>query len=153
MNETHAPARQDVIRVGQLEIRYLHEAGNGCQIGSFEMSVPPGSNVPPPHSHSANEELVYVLDGTLRYTVGNETRDLQPGDSMVTPRGVVHGFSNPHGVIARALVINTPDIGSQYFREVASIINAGGPPDRIRLMATMQRFGLVPAAPPSAPHP
>ena len=95
MNETHSPARQDVIRVGQLEIRYLHEAGNGCQMGSFEMSVPPGSNVPPPHSHSANEELVYVLEGTLRYTVGNETRDLQPGDSMVTPRGVVHGFSNP----------------------------------------------------------
>ena len=45
--------------------------------------------------------------------------------SMVTPRGVVHGFSNPHAVMARALVINTPDIGSQYFREVASIIDAG----------------------------
>lgn len=144
MNEPLSPARQDVIRVGQLEIRYLHEAGNGCHMGSFEMRVPPGSNVPPPHSHSANEELVYVLDGTLRYTVGNETRDLQPGDSMVTPRGVVHGFSNPHAVMARALVINTPDIGSQYFREIGSIINAGGPPDRIRLMATMQRFGLVP---------
>ena len=126
MNEAHSPAGQEVIRVGQIEIRYLQEAGNGCQIGCFELRVPPGSNVPPPHSHTANEELVYVLEGTLRYTVGSETRDLRPGDSMATPRGVVHAFSNPHAVVARALVINTPDIGPLYFREVGSIINAGG---------------------------
>ena len=151
MNETNSPAAQEVIRVGQLEIRYLQEAGNDCQMGCFELRVPPGSNVPPPHSHSANEELVYVLEGTLRYTVGSETRDLQRGDSMATPRGVVHAFSNPHAVEARALVINTPDIGPQYFREVGSIINAGGPPDRTKLMATMQSFGLVPAAPPGLP--
>ena len=151
MNETNSPAAQEVIRVGQLEIRYLQEAGNDCQMGCFELRVPPGSNVPPPHSHSANEELVYVLEGTLRYTVGSETRDLRRGDSMATPRGVVHAFSNPHAVEARALVINTPDIGPQYFREVGSIINAGGPPDRTKLMATMQSFGLVPAAPPELP--
>jgi len=150
MNEKLSP---ELIRLGQIEIRYLQEAGSGCQMGAFEMSVPPGSNVPPPHSHTANEELVYVLEGTLRYTVGRETRDLQRGDSMATPRGEVHAFSNPHGVMARALVINTPDIGAQYFREVADIINAGGPPDRAMLMATMQRFGLVPSAPPAAsPH-
>jgi quercetin dioxygenase-like cupin family protein len=147
MNETIMPVAQEVIRVGQLEIRYLNEAGNGCQMGCFEMRVPPGSNVPPPHSHPANEEIVYVLEGTLRYTVGSETRDLQPGDSMATPCGVVHGFSNPHAAVVRALVVNSPDIGAQYFREVGLIINAGGQPDRAKLMATMQKFGLVPAAP------
>lgn len=150
MNEKLSP---ELIRLGQIEIRYLQEAGSGCQMGAFEMSVPPGSNVPPPHSHTANEELVYVLEGTLRYTVGRETRDLQRGDSMATPRGEVHAFSNPHAVVARALVINTPDIGAQYFREVAALINAGGPPDRAKLMMTMQRFGLVPSAPPgTSPH-
>ena len=151
MNEARTPAAPELIRLGQLEIRYLQEAGDGCQMGAFEMHVPPGSNVPPPHSHSANEELVYVLEGTLRYTVGSETRDLQPGDSMATPRGVVHAFSNPHGAAARALVINTPDIGAQYFREVRAIVDAGGPPDKAALLATMQRFGLVPAAPAGAP--
>lgn len=151
MNNADSPDEQEVIRVGQLEIRYLQETGNTCQMGCFELRVPPGSNVPPPHSHTANEELVYVLEGTLRYTVGSETRDLQPGESMSTPPGVVHGFSNPHAVTARALVINTPDIGAQYFREMGVIINAGGPLDRAKLMTTMQRFGLVPAAPPAAP--
>ena len=150
MNEVRSPSTKEVIRAGQIEIRYLQQAGDGCQMGCFEMLVPPGSNVPPPHSHTANEELVYVLEGTLRYTVGSETRDLHPGDSMATPCGIVHAFSNPHAGVARALVINTPDIGPQYFREVAPIINRGGPPDKARLMATMQKFGLVAAATPGA---
>jgi quercetin dioxygenase-like cupin family protein len=150
MNKVLAPSPQEIIRIGQLEIRYLNEVGNGCHMGCFEMRVPPGANVPPPHSHTANEEIVYVLEGTLRYTVGSETRDLQPGDSMATPCGVVHGFSNPHAGVVRALVINSPDIGAQYFREVGLIINAGGPPDKVKLMATMQKFGLVPEAPPAA---
>jgi mannose-6-phosphate isomerase-like protein (cupin superfamily) len=148
MNTARMPAAREVIRLGQMEIRYVQTAGNGCDLGCFELRVPPGSNVPPPHSHSLNEELVYVLEGTLRYTVGSETRDLQPGDSMATPRGIVHGFSNPHAALARAIVINTPDIGPEYFREVGSIINAGGPPDRARLLAAMKSYGLVPAAPP-----
>ena len=147
MNRSDSPSESAVIRVGQLEIRYLQEAGNGCQIGCFELRVPPASNVPPPHSHAANEELVVVLEGTLRYTVGNETRDLQPGDTMSTPPGIVHGFSNPHAVTARALVINTPDIGAQYFREMGAIVGAGGPPDKAQLLSTMRRYGLEPVAP------
>lgn len=150
MSEAHSPAAPEVIRIGALEIRYLQAAGNGCEMGVFEMRVPPGCHVPPPHSHTGNEELVYVLEGTLRYTVGAQTRDLHAGDFMSTPRGAVHAFGNPHAAEARALVINSPDIGPQYFREVATIVNAGGPPDRTKLMATMQSFGLVPAAPAAA---
>ena len=150
MTEAATPAAPERIRLGALEINYLQSAGNGCAIGMFELRVPPAGNVPPPHSHSENEELVYVLEGKLRYSVGGETRDLGPGEFMATPRGVVHAFSNPHAVDARALIINTPDIGPQYFRDVAAIINAGGPPDRVKLVETMQRYGLVPAAPPGA---
>ncbi|MBL8699200.1 MAG: cupin domain-containing protein [Alphaproteobacteria bacterium] len=142
----------DVIKVGQLEIRYMQDGAKEGRIGAFELTVPPQSNVPPPHSHSANEELVYVLDGVLRYTVDGVTRDLQRGDSMVTPRGSVHAFSNPHAQPARALVVLTPDIGAQYFRDVAAVIGAGGPPDRARLVAVMASYGLVPAPPP-APRP
>lgn len=95
-----------------------------------------------------------MLEGVLRYTVGSETRDLRAGDTMATmatPRGVVHGFSNPHSITARALIMNTPDIGAKYFREVAAIINTPGPPDRGRLLETMRTFGLVPAAAARAP--
>ena len=80
MNRSDSPSESAMIRVGQLEIRYLQEAGNGCQIGCFELRVPPASNVPPQHSHAANEELVVVLEGTLRYTVAARAQQWRPVD-------------------------------------------------------------------------
>jgi len=135
----------EVVKVGQLEVRYLIDGASHFGMGVFELTVPAGSNVPPPHSHSYNEECVYLLEGTLRYSVDSMTRDLRPGDWMNTPRGSVHGFSNPHKENARALIVLAPDIGAQYFRDVANVVNADGPPDRTQLLAVMARYGLVPA--------
>lgn len=131
--------------VGKMRIRYLIDGTATRGMGVFELSVPPGSNVPPPHSHTANEECVYVLEGVLRYAVDDVARDLRPGDWMLTPRGSVHQFSNPHEQPARALIVLTPDIGAQYFRDVAAVVNLGGPPDQAGLLAVMTRYGLVPA--------
>lgn len=135
------------INVGRLGIRYLVDGSEGGRTGIFELTVPPASNVPPPHSHSHNEEIVYVLEGTLRYTVGSDTRDLAPGQTMHTPKGTVHGFSNPFDGMARALIILSPDIGAQYFRDVAAVVNAAGPPDEGALVSIMSRYGLVPSVP------
>jgi quercetin dioxygenase-like cupin family protein len=134
------------INLGQLGVRYLVDGSQTASLGMFELTVPPASNVPPPHSHTNNEEIVYVLEGTLRYTVGSETRDLTAGQSMQTPKGTVHAFSNPFGKVARALIMMSPDIGAQYFKDVAAIVNAGGPPDKAALVSVMSRYGLVPSA-------
>ena len=135
------------IEVGKLTIRYLIDGSQSRSLGIFELEVPPGSNVPPPHSHSDNEEIVYVLEGTLRYSVGDERRDLSPGETMFTPKGAVHQFSNPFSESVRALIVMSPDVGAQYFRDVAEVVNAGGPPNKAALAAVMSRYGLRPAAP------
>jgi uncharacterized cupin superfamily protein len=135
------------LNIGQLSIRYLIDGSQSASLGMFELTVPPASHVPPPHSHSNNEELVYVLEGTLRYTVGADTRDLTPGQSMQTPRGTAHAFSNPFNSIARALIVLSPDIGAQYFKDVAKVVNVDGPPNKAALVAVMTRYGLVPSAP------
>ena len=138
----------NVVKVGKLEIRYLVDGAKSGGLGVFELTVPPGSIVPPPHSHTSNEECVYVLEGTLRYTVDKESRDLKPGDWMSTPRGAVHHFVNRTSETVRALIMLTPDIGEQYFVDVGVVANAGGPPDRVKLLEVMSRYGLVAAAPP-----
>ena len=143
---------QQAIKVGQMEIRYLVDGAQSGGLGLFEMKVPAGARVPPPHSHTDNEECVYVLEGVLRYTVDDETRDLKPGEWMSTPPGSVHQFSNPGSDTSRALVMMTPDIGAQFFVDVAAVASAGGPPDRTKLMEVMTRYGLVPAAPMPAPR-
>ncbi|MGB7479091.1 MAG: cupin domain-containing protein [Burkholderiaceae bacterium] len=140
-------SQQDAIKVGQLSIRYLIDGSASDGMGLFELTVPPGSNVPPPHSHSKNDECIYLLEGRLCYSVDGNTRDLGLGDWMFSPKGSLHQFSNPHAQTARALVIQTPDIGAQYFRDVAAVVNAGGPPDRMKLLAVMAEYGLVPAQP------
>jgi quercetin dioxygenase-like cupin family protein len=136
------------ITIGQLEIRYVVDGTRtGAASGMFELVVPPGARVPPPHSHTHNEEIVYVLEGVLRYAVDDERRDLGPGEHMRTPRGSVHGFSNPHNETARALIVLTPDIGMQYFRDVAAVAVGPGAPDPAKMIEVMKRYGLVPAAP------
>ena len=140
-----------IVKVGQLEIRYLVDGVRNGGLGVFEITVPAGANVPPPHSHSNNEECVYVLEGVLRYSVDDVARDLKPGDWMSTPRGAVHHFSNPGAEAVRALIMLTPDIGEQFFREVGALVGSGGPPDPAKLIAVMGRYGLVPAAPKQEP--
>jgi quercetin dioxygenase-like cupin family protein len=136
-----------VVNVGKMEIRYLVDGSKDGGLGVFELTVPPGAVVPPPHSHTRNEECVYVLEGTLRYSVDSESRDLTPGDWMSTPRGSVHHFINRSSETARALVMLTPDIGEQFFRDAGAVANADGPPDRARLLEVMSKHGLVPAEP------
>ena len=68
---------------------------------------------------------------------------------MSTPRGAVHGFSNPVDAPARALVVLSPDIGAQYFRDVAAVLGAGGPPNKVKLVEVMERYGLQLPKPPA----
>lgn len=135
------------IKLGQLSVRYLIDGSKVGGVGMFELEVPPGSNVPPPHSHSLNDEVVYVLEGKLRYSVDAETRDLGVGDFMYSPKGSVHRFSNPFQENVRALIVQSPDIGAQYFQDIAGVVNVDGPPDKAAFVAIMTRYGLVPAAP------
>ena len=143
---------RQVVKVGQMEVRYLVDGAQEGGLGLFELKVPADAHVPPPHSHANNEECVYVLEGVLRYSVDGETRDLKPGEWMSTPRGSVHHFSNTGSETARALVMLTPDIGEQFFCEVGALAGTGGPPDRAKLIEVTTRYGLVLAAPKQAPR-
>jgi len=136
------------IQIGGIGIRYLIDGTtSGAGMGVFELTVAPGSRVPPAHSHRDNEEMVYVLEGKLRYSVDDETRDLGPGERMYTPKGSVHAFANPHDAPAKALIILTPDIGAQYFRDIAEVVKVPGPPNPAAMAEIMTRYGLTLAKP------
>jgi quercetin dioxygenase-like cupin family protein len=138
------PQELPPIAIGGLEIRYLVDGTqSGAGMGIFELTVQPGARVPPAHSHRDNEEVVYVLEGALRYRVDDETRDLKAGERMYTPRGSVHAFSNPHDRPARALIILTPDIGAGYFHDIRAAVTAPGGPDPKRMVEVMTRYGVV----------
>jgi quercetin dioxygenase-like cupin family protein len=53
-----------------------------------------GPNVAVPEHHHENEQLGFVIQGTVTFTIGGETRELRPGDTYAIPSHV------PHHVVA-----------------------------------------------------
>lgn len=129
------------VRIGAIEIRYLMDGTHSGESGLFEMRLPPHAHIPAGHSHADAEEMLFVLEGTLRHTIDGVVRDLGPGDTAFTPRGGVQGFSNPFGETVRTLTVVTPDIGVQYFRDLVQGVNAGNPGHASRI-EVVTRHGL-----------
>ena len=139
--------KNEIIRVGQIEIRFLLEGAesNGA-LAMFEFMVPPKAKVPVPHSHKHYDETIYGLAGVLTFIVDGKTVRISPGESCFIPRGAVHGFDNLEETDAKGLAVVTPAlIGPEFFKDAAAVINVGGPPDVEKLKAVMAKHGLVPA--------
>jgi quercetin dioxygenase-like cupin family protein len=108
---------KEVIRIGQLSIRFLIESGDSDgALAMFEFTVPVGAKVPVPHYHKEYDETIYGLEGVLTFTVDGKGRDIGPGESCFIPRGAVHGFTNLKQTVAKVLAVVTPAlIGSEIF--------------------------------------
>ena len=138
--------KKEIIKIGQIEIKFLLEASdtNG-EITMFEFLVPCGVKVPLPHYHESYDEIVYGLEGIMTFTVDGKVIDLEAGQTLFISKGVVHGFNNLNPKTAKALAVATPGlIGPEYFREIAEIVNAGGPPDIEKMKSVFKKHGLVP---------
>ena len=123
----------------------------GGRYGLVEVGVPAPSAGPPPHIHHNEEEAVYVLEGEVQVTVGDQTVAATPGYFAFVPRGTLHTFANKGSEDARMLVILSPAGFEHAFDEMAEVASsATEPPDMDRLMAIADRYGLEIPPPPEA---
>lgn len=83
-----------------------------------ETHLAPGFPGPVLHRHREMHDIFYVLEGTVRFRLGGEVRDLGPGAFVLVPPGVAHTFSNPTEESARLLNLFTPSGLEDYLREV-----------------------------------
>ena len=143
------PKFKESILIGGLEINFLVDGDDtDGTLVQFEFVVPPNIKVPAPHFHVEVDETLYIMEGVLTQTVGTETLELHPGDHCFIKRGVVHGFNNLGAQTARVLCTLSPaSIGPAYFREIAEVFSAGGPPDIQRIITIMKKHGLEPVKP------
>lgn len=51
----------------------------------------------PPHAHKG--QWGTVIEGSIEFTIGGNTRTYQPGDSYSIPAGVVHSAHIPAGTV------------------------------------------------------
>ena len=136
--------RDSLITIGSLSMQFLVDGrSTDGHMALAEMVVQPHAKTPPPHRHADVDETIQVLEGMLTYRVNDEVRLLEVGDHCFSPRGSVHHFTNPGDRPARAMVVFSPaGIGPEYFRDVAGVLGAGGPPDLTQLKVVMLRHGI-----------
>ncbi len=89
-----------------------------------EARIAPGYG-PPPHTHSETSDSFYVLEGVLTVRIGDEQRELGPGEYALAPPGTVHAFSNESDSEVRILGVQAPGGFEGYFRELAELIASG----------------------------
>ncbi|MBT4162179.1 MAG: cupin domain-containing protein [Gammaproteobacteria bacterium] len=77
------------------------------RLGIHHELVPPGRRTSWPHAESAEEEFVYVIEGTPQVWLDGEVHDLAPGDGVGFPAGtgLAHTFLNNTDRDVRLLVV------------------------------------------------
>jgi uncharacterized cupin superfamily protein len=122
--DTGEGATLRAVRLGQ------HAGANRLAATLYELE--PGAPVSPLHFHHANEELLFVLEGTPTLRLGQEReRVLAAGEIVAFPAGPsgVHQVLNRSDISARVLICATndvPDLAEQVEHERLAIITADG---------------------------
>lgn len=65
----------------------------------------PAGDAPPTHMHHDEDEIFQVLEGRIRFRVGDSEQVAGPGDTLVGPKGVPHAFKVESAEGARMLTI------------------------------------------------
>jgi mannose-6-phosphate isomerase-like protein (cupin superfamily) len=60
------------------------------------------------HAHESSDKIYYVLEGTGRFTIGDEEEDLGEGHAVIAHAGSPHGVRNDTGENLVLLVTMAP---------------------------------------------
>jgi mannose-6-phosphate isomerase-like protein (cupin superfamily) len=120
--------------------------------------VKPGGRVATPHFHPALRERFRVLAGRIGFQVGDEERELGPGDAAEVPVGAVHDWWQVGAEEAQVVVEVDP--GARFIEMVGTIFGLardgkcdrkGVPrPLQLAVTASAYRDTMVIASPPEA---
>jgi len=97
----------------------------------FENVIAPGDG-PPFHTHAGEDESWYVLEGELRFRLGNDVATAAAGSFVFVPRGTPHCFQNVGAQPARIIVIFTPSGMERFFDRFAALPAGPVDPDAFR---------------------
>jgi quercetin dioxygenase-like cupin family protein len=111
-------------------------------ISIVEHVFSPGALVPP-HTHTLEDEISYVVMGDIGFRSNGKEVTLGAGGYIVKPRNELHSMWNAGSTPARMIEIISPSGFEKYFVELAEAVAvAGGLPDPSIMGAIAGRFGL-----------
>jgi quercetin dioxygenase-like cupin family protein len=111
-------------------------------ISIVEHVFSPGALVPP-HTHTLEDEISYVVSGDIGFRSNGKEVTLGAGGYIVKPRNELHSMWNAGSAPARMIEIISPAGFEKYFVELAEAVAAAGRvPDPSTMGAIAGRFGL-----------
>jgi quercetin dioxygenase-like cupin family protein len=113
----------------------------------FENVIAPGDG-PPFHAHAGEDESWYVLEGELRFRLGDDVARAAAGSFVFVPRGTPHCFQNVGAQPARIIVIFTPSGMERFFDRFAAL--PAGPLDPGAFRSIGADVGMDVLGPPMA---
>lgn len=121
------PKDGEIVLAGPIQLRILEDGSTtDHRLGLGEIVVAPHTAGPPQHRHAQHDEGFYVVSGTVRFTVGEQSHDAEAGTLVMVPPGAPHTFANPGDEPAVMLNTFTPDLYVQYFRDLRDFATAMG---------------------------
>jgi quercetin dioxygenase-like cupin family protein len=80
---------------------------------------------PPVHVHDQLDHAIYVLEGTVVFTVEGRQLAAPAGSFALIPHGVAHTFANPSDAVARFVEVDAPAGFERYFERLAEAVPSG----------------------------
>jgi quercetin dioxygenase-like cupin family protein len=115
------------------------------RLGLGEITIAPHTDGPQQHRHAQHDEGFYVVSGTARFTVGDNSYDAGPGTLVMVPTGAPHTFANPGEETTVLLNTFTPDLYVQYFRDLRDMVASGQSLTNDTVTGVMARYATVPS--------
>jgi quercetin dioxygenase-like cupin family protein len=114
----------------------------GGVVAVAEHIIQPGTLGAPMHTHSREDEISFVTQGTIGVQIGDEVFEAGAGTTVFKPKGIPHAFWNASDSEARFVEVFGPAGLERYFEELEPLIPADGPPDLEGLQELQTRYGL-----------
>jgi quercetin dioxygenase-like cupin family protein len=109
----------------------------GGSLTVIEITVGHG---PPKHTHTREDESLYVFTGVLYVECGQDRFEAGPGSFVFLPRNLPHLFRSIGGP-ASALLLVTPGGLDEYFAELHAALTANADPAEIAMV--QHKYGIV----------
>jgi len=125
---------------GSQTLHKIKSSATNSVFSVVEFVTPPGKGVAL-HVHEREDELVYLLEGEIEVTLGNQKMKAVPGVMALLPRGIPHGFMNIGNKPSRLLDTILPGQFDNYFIELAALYEAADPSEE-QINGLSRKYGI-----------
>jgi len=99
------------------------KADSAATGGAYSFVEASGTVLATPHVHHHHEEAYYVVEGRVRFLLGDEQVTVEAGSFLLVPRETMHAFVSEGE--ATLLIMHSPGGFEEYFRQAFPLLLEG----------------------------